>query len=418
MAMKTGGSRILTGKTVYRALVVAGCLLALYFSTVISLANVTANKEPDWAISLWPANAAAHAKRADQVFVQDPTHAPLDQVRADALAALRRSPVLPGASRLLGVYAAAHHDEAGAQRLLHYAELMSRRDVLSQLWLIENRVQANDVRGALGHYDIVLRVAPETQQLLFPVLAGALDQADLVAPIARLVHDSDSWRSTFLYFVNERVHNLHNATTLFELLARSGTPPEQVHYAGLLARLVRENQLDDAGALYSLIDRRWRRDNANSQLDGGFDRANDVGPLGWTLNGDLAFRGARPDAAGNTALQLTIPESGAALGARRVLLLRPGAYRLTGNIGRADGTGQGVVRISLACPGAAAGTGEVAVPVPAQRAALGGTITVAACAQQWFSISIEHSGEPAAGTAWIDDLRLEPAAASPAAGRR
>ena len=326
------------------------------------------------------------------MFIQDPTHAPLDQVRTEALAALSRSPVLASAARGLGVVAAARHDDAGALRRLRYAETMSRRDVLSQLWLIENRVQANDVRGALAHYDIVLRVAPETQQLLFPVLASALDRPDLVAPIAQLVHDGDSWRSTFLYFVNEHVQNLHNATTLFTLLARAGTAPEQVHYAGLLGRLVRENRLDDAVRLYALIDPAWRRDDASAQLDGGFDRSRNIAPLGWTLADGVASRDPRPDAARNPALQLVVPDSGAALAARRVLLLAPGSYRLTGSL-------------------AGAGANSVTAPIPAQRALLAGSFTVQGCAQQWFSISIERTGEPGAGTAWLDDLRLEPAAA-------
>ena len=46
MAMKTGGGRILSGKAIYRALVVIGCVVALYFSTVISLANAAASKAP------------------------------------------------------------------------------------------------------------------------------------------------------------------------------------------------------------------------------------------------------------------------------------------------------------------------------------------------------------------------------------
>jgi hypothetical protein len=417
--MKTGAGRIGPGRAVYSIAVAAACLLAIYYTRAVTLANVYATTRPEVALEFWPSNAVANARQADALFTRDPRRPPLAEIKAHALAALRRSPVLAGPSRALGLVAAASRDEAGAQRRLLYSERMSRRDVMTQLWLIENRVAANDVRGALSHYGIALRVAPETQQLLFPVLAGALDRPDLVAPIAGLVRQGDAWREAFLYHATANAQNLRNLTTLFGQLARTGAKPDRVHYLALLGRLIRGNQLDDAVRLYAQVDPLWRRDDANAQLDGGFERTGDVPSLGWALTESAASRDPRPDVPRNMALQLPIPDSGTQLVARRVLLLRPGAYRLTGLVGRLDGTGQGNIRVELSCPDQPAGDNRVAAAIPAQRAQFAGTLNVPACGgQQYFSIYIERSGEPAAGTAWVDELRLEPAAAAPSAARR
>src|SRR5207253_5880264 len=122
------------------------------------------------------------------------------QAAQDAARALQRNPTLPVAARILAMHAAVRGDQRQTAQLFEYSERMSRRDIPTQFWLLERRVSANDVGGALSHFGIALQVAPSTQDVLFPVLSGALAQPNLREPIAGLVHRGDAWRSDFLYY--------------------------------------------------------------------------------------------------------------------------------------------------------------------------------------------------------------------------
>ena len=411
-------------KRVYRTVVIVGALAIAYLSTVITLSNVVATRAPGLALKIWPSHSVAHARMADVLIGSNGARPPVGAVRMHAISALRRNPTLASAARDLGLLAVLRRDTAEADVRLGYAEFMSRRDIPTQLWLIERRVAANDIPGALAHYGVALQVAPGTSAQLFPVLASALGQDHLVRPIAELVARGDSWRSQFLYYVNARATDLPNLVALYLYLNRLQAPPERVHISGLIGRLLQSGELDAAGRLYSIVDPAWRRESIDAQLDGGFDRADDMPPLGWAFEPGLAWRNARPGANGDQALYLAISDSGWAStssgGARRLLLLRPGAYRLTGLFGRDQGAGRGILHIELTCAQGASPVSAIIAAIPERAGRLDGTLRVGDCDQQSLSISVERQGE-GAGAAWVDQLRLTAAsrgATEIASGRR
>jgi len=409
------------GKGAYRIIVIAGAVAVAYVAAVVTLANVIATRAPGLALQLWPSHAVAHARTADVLIGSNGANPPAGQVRRHAVAALRRSPTLASPARDLGLLALLRRDMARADAHLGYAETMSRRDVPTQLWLIERRVAANDAPGALLHYGVALQVSPETSAQLFPVLASALGQDNLVRPIGDLVRRGPSWNSQFLYYVNANATDLPNLAALYLYLNHRRTPLDRVHIWGAISRLLQAGELDAAASVYSIADPAWRRGDLAAQLDGGFDRDGDMPPFGWELETGLAWRAARPGTAGDRALHLAIPASSPGTAsppaARRLLLLRQGAYRLTGRFGRAEGSGQGLLHVALACSGGAPST--LSAPIPDQAGALDGLLLASGCDQQYLSISLERRGE-GSGAAWIDGLRLTPASggASQTAARR
>jgi len=287
-----------------------------------------------------------------------------------------------------------------------YADAMSRRDIPTQMWLIERNVAANNVPGALAHYGVALRVAPETSQQLFPILAAALNDPDLVLPITRLVRDGDSWRSQFLYFVNVNATNLPHLARLYLTLGRMGAPPAPVQTVALLSRMIQAGDLDSASSLYVQLDPRWRRDDIAAQLNGGFDHEGDSPPLGWEIADGAASRGDRPGAGGNPALIVNVPDADSNLSARRLMLLPAGAYRFTANIGRVDGAGQGRLRIALACREGGGPPSIIMAPIPPASGRIEGILQATGCRSQWLSIGAERIGDPNPVSAWLDDLSL------------
>jgi hypothetical protein len=398
-------------KALVRVSVVLGALLLAWLSIAVTLANTVATNAPSLALRMWPDHAVAHARMADTLVAAiSPTAsgAQREQVAraaAEAAEALQRNPTLPGPARILAMQAAMRGDQRQADRLIEYSALMSRRDIPTQFWLIEQRVTANDVGGALAHFGIALQVAPSTRDALFPVLSSALSHPNLVGPIADLAHRGDSWRADFLYYVSQNADPA-SAGSLFLTLARLGTPPAPPHLQGLIERLVNAGNFSGAARLYALIDRGWRLGDAAAQLDGAFTREGDMPPFGWELNQNVAWRGSRPDGPGNNALLVNLPETGEDWAARKLLLLPPGEYRLAGAYGVFEGD-RGGLRVELSC---SRGGSVVATVTSAPNAPVGrldGALNIpATCTQQWLTIQAIGNDGTAPGKLWLDDLRV------------
>lgn len=394
--------------TLYRLLILAGTAVLGYGCVVVTLANIAAPRSPAFVLRLQPNHSVANARLGDLLIATNPNRAQIALAARHAATALRRNPTLPAAARLVAMQTALGGNEAQAAALFEYAAAMSKRDIPTQFWLLERRVAQNDVSGALSHFGIALRVAPGTRDLLFPVLTSALSERHLVAPIARLVRSGDSWRPAFLYYVPVHAADARHAASLFLALAALGQPPAPDHLAPLIGRLIAASAYDQAARLYALVDRNWRRGDVNAQLDGGFDRAGDFPPLGWTVNPDTAFRGARPDRSDDLALHVNLPASGRVWAARRLLLLPAGRYALNGRVGATEGQPAGRVRIGLACLQDQEPSSYAEAPV-AGGAIRGMIATPPGCPVQWLSIGVEtQTGAPSGGV-WVDELRLAPA---------
>lgn len=400
------------GRNLVRAGVVLAALLLAWLSIAITLANATAANAPSLALRLWPDHAVAQARLADTLIASTPQTSSAAQREQIARAAheagraLQRNPTLPGAARILAMQAAMRGDGRQSDRLLDYSAEMSRRDIPTQFWLLEERVQANDVGGALAHFGIALQVAPSTREVLFPVLSSALSQRHLRRPIAELAHRGDSWRSEFLYHAGANADPA-SAGSLFLTLAALGTPPSAAHLSGLIERLVNAGNFAGAARLYAIADRGWRLGDPAAQLDGAFARTGDLPPFGWELNQNVAWRGSRPDRPGNDALLINLPETGEDWAARKLLLLPPGQYRLAGAYGVFEGD-RGGLRVELACSRG----GPVVATVSGASNRLAGRVEgmlniPATCTQQWVTIQAAGTGgAPLPGKLWFDDLQL------------
>lgn len=396
------------GKTLFRVGVVVAALLLGWLSIAVTIANATAANAPSLALRLWPNHAVAEGRLADTLIAATPqtaSGAQREQIARAAQAAaraLQRNPTLPGAARILAMQAAMRGDDRQSDRLLDYSAHMSRRDIPTQFWLLEKRVQANDVGGALAHFGIALQVAPSTRDVLFPVLSSALSQRHLRRPIAELAHRGDSWRSDFLHYAGANADPA-SAGSLFLTLAALGTPPSAAHLGGLIERLVNAGNFAGAARLYAIADRGWHLGDPAAQLDGAFARAGDLPPFGWELNQNVAWRGPRPDQAGNEALLINLPETGEDWAARKLIIVPPGAYRLAGAYGVFEGS-PGRLRVEIAC--SRGGTVVASLGSGPGRGALDGTINIpASCTQQWLTVQAAGS-DAGAGKMWLDDLRL------------
>ncbi|MCB8835101.1 hypothetical protein LJD42_26475, partial [Escherichia coli] len=107
--------------------------------------------------------------------------------------ALARSPVDARAARVLGLFDALRARNRAAQFAFYYAQRLSRRDLPTQMWLIEQSVDQNDIPSALSHYHIAMRTSQTSRAILIPVLADAAENPAVAKPLAQLLRQRPNW---------------------------------------------------------------------------------------------------------------------------------------------------------------------------------------------------------------------------------
>jgi hypothetical protein len=296
-----------------------------FYGVTFSIAQVVVKQDPALAYRLAPYDGRITAAYATSLAGPDAT--PQDRARADVLAkrALRQDPTAVAAAATLGVNADIRGDKASARSYFAYAQKLSRRDLRTQLWMIEDAVQRNDIPSALHQYDITLRVFPNMGDLLFPVLASAISDATIRNELVKTLANRPSWEKGFIAFIAGNSPHPSSTAALFTSLRKAGVGVPELANAGATNALMAAGQFDAAWSYYAAIrpgaDRRRSRDprfvanlETPSQLD--WTPINDGG-LTTSIQGGI-FDFAAPASFGGPMIQ-------------QLQLLPPGVYRLSGH---------------------------------------------------------------------------------------
>lgn len=297
-----------------------------YYGVSFSIAQVAVQKDPARAYRLAPYDGRITAAYATALAGVDATQK--DRARADVLAkrALQQDPTAVGAVATLGVNADDRGDKAAARRYFTYAQKLSRRDLRTQLWMIEDAVQRQDIPGALHQYDITLRVFPNLGEMFYPVLASANSDPQIRRELTKVLAGKPLWSESFLNFAAGNSPDPKSTAALFLDLLRAGVSVSQNARTGPVNALIAARELDAAWSYYAAlhpgVDRRRSRDprfaaglETPSQLD--WIPINDGSGLTTSIQGGI-FDFAAPASVGGPMLQ-------------QLQLLPPGRYRLNGH---------------------------------------------------------------------------------------
>lgn len=255
---------------------------------------------------------------------------PADRNRSDALArlALQQDPVAVVAVTTLGLNAQVKGNTASARRLFAYAGRLSRRELQTQLWAIEDGVGRSDVPTILYNYDIALRTSQNASEILFPILASALGDPEIRGALVKTMIGRPVWGPSFINFASANASS-EAATSFFRRLSRVGLPITDEPRARLVASMIKQGNVSEAWAYYATFrrgaNRRSSRDPkfaADTASPTPFDwvPANDDGiTTSIQRNGSLGvFDFAAPSSVGGALL-------------RQVQMLLPGEYTLVGH---------------------------------------------------------------------------------------
>lgn len=376
-----------------------------YFSVTFSLSQTILSQNPTIARQLAPYNGWVTARLASSLTAGEASEA--TRARADRLArlALRQEPTAVIAVSALGINAEARGDTKTARRLFAYAFELSRRDLKTQLWDIEDAAARGDVAGALLHYDVALRTRPVLSDLLYPILSSASSDPAIRDALLRTLAAKPRWADSFIRHVARNSANPTSAARLFIDLQRARVTVPVGAQTDVVNALVTSGQFDEAWRYYASIrpgaNRERLRDprfttglKTPSLLD--WVPVNEGGVVTSTQDG--AFNFIVPASVGGALLQ-------------QVQLLPSGSYRIVGRSSGIEDEENARPYWTLRCSTDNREFGRVILPNSGQaNGRFAGMFSVpAGCPMQTLSLMARPSAVVSGLAGRIEQVALEPA---------
>lgn len=242
--------------------------------------------------------------------------------------ALDQDPTAVRAATTLGLINEIRGHKKVARRLFAYADKLSRRELQTQLWAIEDAVERHDVAGALRQYDIALRTSQIAPDLLFPVLASAVADPGIRSALTRTLASDPAWGPNFTLYVS--AHSPPDAAvSLFRDLARTGNEVTAEPHARLVNRLISSGAFADAWNYYSGIRRGASR---HSSRDPRFQMNLAIPtPFDWTLEDTPGISSMIQPGERGGIFDFSAPASVGGNVLQQMQMLPPGDYRLEGH---------------------------------------------------------------------------------------
>ena len=378
-----------------------------YLSVTQSLAVALPDSQLERAYSLAPNNGRVAGRLSEQISAQEAT--PADRARAVRLAnaALRHDPTAVEAVVTLGFDAWLRDDLTSARRLFTYSQVLTRRDLRTQLWAIEDAVARGDIDGALKHYDIALRTEKTAPGLLYPVLSGAIIDPAVRTKLVETLARKPLWADSFVDFAASNSFDHQATAALFRKLQRAQFPVSERANSTLIKAMVAKQQLDDAWSFYSTIregvDRHQSRDprfTAMLESPSLFD---------WVpVNGTGISTAIQPNTKGGVFDFAVSPSTGGLL-LQQLQFLPAGEYVLQGHSTGIDQSSDARPYWALSCHGGKE-LGRLNIPNSSRAGGnfTGRFIVPAACPTQVLAFVARSSSEITGVAGQIDRVLLHP----------
>lgn len=173
-----------------------------------------------------------------------------DREQAERLAreAIGMAAINPVAVRNLAL---ANSDDAKALQLMRFADRLSRRDGVTEAWLIDEAARRADLSTTLSHFDALLRTMPAASTRYMQQMGVALSDPKFrkaMIPYARL--ENPWFGSLGAAIMSSQLPVRFYGQYLVEIPAVPDSDQQRRHYDEVLSRLAREGQYDLVRRLY------------------------------------------------------------------------------------------------------------------------------------------------------------------------
>lgn len=383
-----------------RLLLIGPMALVIFFGVfVFGVSAVTQVSSPNVSVDWQPNNATALSLLAENGIQLKHDAAGLKVATEFARRSLMRDPTQARAMAVMGIAADIRGDHDKARLLVNSAASLSRRQVGTSVWLIEDAAGRGDVRAALAQYDIALRTSTEASELLFPILRDGLAEKEIRDALIEVFRWRPNWEHAFVGQAIAEGSKVEQLVPVFMALPSDPLMQASDMRQALLDRLVGQGH-------YALADRYY----ASLRIQPGgvprnqtFGETNGLAPFDWRYGDSGVAMAVRQN--GRNMLRFSTDSVIAGPIASQMVLLKPGRYRLAGKGRYMTPPGAGGVTWQVRCATGDAGTLADA-PLRTSR---GGAAFLAffsvpqGCDAQWIELLIRNPDDVPidGGIEWI-----------------
>lgn len=333
----------------------------------------------------------------------------LPSIEADAKRALGRSPLEARALSLLAMAAERTDQEARARDLMRGAAKLSRRDGTVDAWLFNQAVRNRQYSEAFVHADAIMRRRGDSLAALFSPILAVLSDPQAIEPLAKRMVYGPDWRRQFLAYVSERSPD--TAFALMSATRRLGGPPTSGELSNYLNAMVRDQRYREAHAHWQVL-RGSPVQGAPAVSDGDFSGAGSTPPFGWSFEGNVFGSIERAEAYGReeTALRVDYDGSSQARFPQQLVVLSPGAHRLSGDILTVTRESAGALRWTISCVDGAelASAPAVDTQVSWRRFTADFEVPADGCDAQLLVLKGKRGDRRSTIEVWYDKLAINP----------
>lgn len=331
------------GRLVGIALLFAGAAYASQNSvkSYFRAANPKAAYSADPSDGLAAVNAFAGELKDNPQFIISSRDA--DAARASLL----RHPLNASLLSFYGLRAASIGQSGSANALMASADTVSRRDAFSQLWMIEQKSGANDVKGAVSHYNALLSVHPAMHATFLPVLVSAVAYPEVRAAIRPYLSPETKWSAPFLDLASQRAEVGQYRELVEPIASRLRGDGYAASNARIIYRMLQSSLAGDAWRLFSLVAPNVDVDVFRTFAPGGANLDPKWQQLSWTLgqSDDISA-----SVSGDGSIDVTVaPTARGLIASRDVAVIPSSTYLLSHRSINEPGSPRVSLRWSVYC---------------------------------------------------------------------
>ncbi|MGQ7830311.1 hypothetical protein [Altererythrobacter sp. Z27] len=309
------------------------CIGLAAVSLLDTLANIALKTQPELAHRLAPWDGKASSAVSEALFSLDPNPSPATRTSFLATRALLQDATSVEAATVLALQSRLRGDFEESDLLFQHSRALSRRELQVQFWAIEEAVSRGDIDSALRNYDLAMRTSGQATGILFPILASAISEPRIRAPLLDIMASNPPWGEFLInYFADRPASPLDSAKFMREGAKRK-LPIDDRDRVLVVNALLSSGEADEAWDFYS----EFRRDvAANRSRDPQFQRIPDPPAFfDWvpTNTGAIAANFVADDQGGALEFFVATGYSGEII--QQLQVLPPGTYRLSG-VGKAE----------------------------------------------------------------------------------
>ena len=245
------GSRLLSKAS--RFLGITLLLVCAAYAGQNAIKSYFREADPKSAYSAYPSDGLAAINFFASELQNNPQFVISGRDADAARASLVSRPLNPSLLSFYGFRAASSDKSGLANSLMTSADTVSRRDAFSQLWMIEQKSGADDVKGAVRHYNALLSVHPETHATLLPVLVSAVAYPEVRDAIRPYLELGARWSAPFLDLSSQHADVGQYRDLVEPIASRLRGDEYAVSNARIIYRMLQSGLADDAWELFSRV---------------------------------------------------------------------------------------------------------------------------------------------------------------------